>query len=91
VDSFETFPEQTEAKRRLRAALADGPAHAYLFHGPPGVGKRAAAQAFAAELLGGSERALRNAHPDLYILEPVGDQIRIDEIRELRRDLHMRP
>jgi DNA polymerase-3 subunit delta' len=91
VDSFETFPEQIEAKRRLRAALAEGPAHAYLFHGPPGVGKRAAAQAFAAELLGGSDRALRNAHPDLYLLEPVGDQIRIDEIRDLRRDLHMRP
>ena len=91
MDSFETFPEQVEAKRRLAAALADGPAHAYLFHGPPGVGKRAAAQAFAAELLGGSERALRNAHSDLYILEPVGDQIRIDEIRALRRDLHMRP
>ena len=91
MDSFETFPEQTEAKRRLRAALADGPAHAYLFHGPPGVGKRAAAQAFAAELLGGSDRALRNSHPDLYVLVPVGDQIRIDEIRELRRDLHMRP
>ena len=91
MDSFETFPEQTEAKRLLRAALADGPAHAYLFHGPPGVGKRAAAQAFAAELLGGSDRALRNSHPDVYVLVPVGDQIRIDEIRELRRDLHMRP
>jgi DNA polymerase-3 subunit delta' len=25
------------------------------------------------------------------VLEPVGDQIRIDDIRELRRDLHMRP
>src|SRR5439155_20229373 len=30
-------------------------------------------------------------HPDLYVLEPVGDQIRIDEIRGLRSDLHMRP
>jgi DNA polymerase-3 subunit delta' len=30
-------------------------------------------------------------HPDLYVLEPLGDQIRIDEVRELRRDLHMRP
>jgi DNA polymerase-3 subunit delta' len=25
------------------------------------------------------------------VLEPLGDQIRIDEIRALRRDLHMRP
>jgi len=91
VDSFERLPEQEEAKRLLRAALAERPAHAYLLHGPPGVGKRAAALAFAAELLGDAARVERRTHPDLYVLEPLGDQIRIDEIRELRRDLHMRP
>jgi DNA polymerase-3 subunit delta' len=91
VDSFETFPEQPEAKRLLRAALADGPAHAYLFHGPPGVGKSRAALAFAAELIGEPDRVLRKAHPDVYTLERVGDQIRIDDVRELRHDLHMRP
>ncbi|HEY2936710.1 MAG TPA: hypothetical protein VGJ25_08920 [Gaiellaceae bacterium] len=91
MDSFEPLPEQAEAKRLLRAALADGPAHAYLLHGPPGVGKRAAARAFAGELIGEVDRVLRDAHPDVYTLEPVGDQIRIDEIRALRRDLHMRP
>ena len=87
----EAVPEQPEAKRLLGAALAE-PAHAYLFHGPPCVGKRNVAVAFAAALLGGDPgRALRRAHPDLYVLEPLGDQIRIDPIRELRRDLHMRP
>ena len=91
VDSFETFPEQEEAKALLRAALADGPAHAYLFHGPRGVGKRRAALAFAGELIGDRDRVGRRAHPDLYVLEPLGDQIRIDVIRALRRDLHMRP
>jgi DNA polymerase-3 subunit delta' len=92
VDSFETFPEQPEAKRLLRAALADdAPAHAYLFHGPRGVGKRRAALAFAAELIGSQDRVLRHAHPDVYPLEPIGDQIRIGDIRELRHDLHMRP
>jgi DNA polymerase-3 subunit delta' len=91
VDAFETFPEQTEAKRLLRAAIAEGPAHAYLFHGPPGVGKRTAALAFAAELIGDSVRVERRAHPDVYVVEPVGDQIRIDDVRALRRDLHMRP
>src|SRR5439155_23875959 len=33
----------------------------------------------------------RGAHPDLYTLEPVGDQILIDDIRALHHDLHMRP
>ena len=112
MNAFESFPEQAEAKRLLRAAVADeGPAHAYLFHGPSGVGKRAAAIAFAGELIATSSRAKpasspdaaaksaasdrgrveRGAHPDVYLIEPIGDQIRIDDIRELRRDLHMRP
>ena len=91
MDGFETFPEQAEAKRLLRAALAEGPAHAYLLHGPPGVGKRRAATVFAGELLGDRERTARGTHPDFYLLAPLGDQIRIDDVRELRRDLHMRP
>ena len=91
MSTFETYSEQLDAKRLLAATLADGPVHGYLFHGPPGVGKRRAALAFAADLLGDAERVLRRAHPDLYVLEPLGDQIRIDAVRELRRDLHMRP
>jgi DNA polymerase-3 subunit delta' len=89
--SFDALPEQLEAKGLLSAALAEGPAHAYLLHGPPGVGKRDLALLFAAELLGDHARVERRTHPDLYVLEPLGDQIRIDDIRELRRDLHMRP
>jgi DNA polymerase-3 subunit delta' len=89
--TFNAVAEQAEAKRLLEAALAEGPAHAYLLHGPPGVGKRAVAFLFAAELLGDHARVARALHPDLYVLEPLGDQIRIDDIRALRRDLHMRP
>jgi len=88
---LDAVPEQEEAKGLLRAALAAKPAHAYLFHGPRGVGKRRAALAFAAELLGEHDRVLRGSHPDLYVLEPLGDQIRIDDIRLLHHDLHMRP
>src|SRR6201987_676197 len=91
VSGFEPVPEQHEAKRLLAAALVEGPAHAYLLHGPAGVGKRELARRFAAELLGDRARVERGTHPDLYVLEPLGDQIRIDDIRELRRDLHMRP
>ena len=83
----EAVREQSEAKRLLDAALAEGPAHAYLFHGPPGVGKRTLSRAFARALIG----TTRRVHPVLYELEALGEMIRIDAIRELRRDLHMRP
>jgi DNA polymerase-3 subunit delta' len=91
MEPFESVPEQPEAKRLLGAALAEGPAHAYLLHGPPGVGKRTAAFAFAAALLGDERRVLERVHPDLYLLEPLGEMIRIDDVRSLRHDLHMRP
>jgi DNA polymerase-3 subunit delta' len=88
---FDEIEEQHEAKRLLGAALREGPAHAYLFYGPPGVGKWRAAVQLAAELIGDHGRVERGAHPDVYVLEPLGDQIRIDAVREMRRDLHMRP
>jgi DNA polymerase-3 subunit delta' len=81
------FSEQPEASRLLEAAIGEGAAHAYLFHGPAGVGKRETARVFGRALL----QTDRKTHPDLYELDPVGDMIRIDAIRELRRDLHMRP
>jgi DNA polymerase-3 subunit delta' len=87
VSAFARFSEHPEAGRHLDAALREGPAHAYLFHGPPGVGKSEVARAFARELLG----TTREVHPDLYELDALGEMIRIDAVRELRRDLHMRP
>jgi DNA polymerase III subunit delta' len=92
VSTFAHFSERPtfehpEAGRLLDAALREGPAHAYLFHGPPGVGKREVARTFARALIG----TTRAVHPDLYELDALGEMIRIDAIRELRRDLHMRP
>ena len=88
---FADVPEQPEAKRLLEAALAEGLAHAYLLHGPAGVGKRAAARAFAGTLLGDPRRVDAGIHPDLRVVEALGEMIRIDEIRALHHDLHMRP
>lgn len=87
MTTFARFSEHPEAGRLLDAALREGPAHAYLFHGPPGVGKREVARTFARALLD----TAREFHPDLYELDALGEMIRIDAIRELRRDLHMRP
>jgi DNA polymerase-3 subunit delta' len=91
MERFASVPEQPEAKRLLAAALAEGGAQAYLLHGPPGVGKRTAAFAFASALLGDDRRVEARTHPDLYLLEPLGEMIRIDDVRALRHDLHMRP
>jgi DNA polymerase-3 subunit delta' len=83
---------QARARISLTAALAAGPSHAYLFRGPRGAGKRAAARAFAAEILAtGAEdpddarrRALLDPspHPDLVWLVPRGAQHLVDEVRE---------
>lgn len=91
LDVFASVPEQLEAKRLLASALQDGSAHAFLLHGPAGTGKRTAATALAGALLGDPGRVAARTHPDLYVVEPLGEWIRIDEIRALRHDLHMRP
>ncbi|HEY5976435.1 MAG TPA: AAA family ATPase, partial [Solirubrobacterales bacterium] len=76
----------------LGAALSSGPAHAYLFRGPRGAGKRTTARAFAAEILAvgaeDPEDARRRAmldpspHPDLVWLTPSGAQHMVEVVRE---------
>jgi len=83
---------QPRARVALSAALATGPSHAYLFRGPRGAGKAAAARAFAAEILAtgavdpddARRRALLDPspHPDLVWLQPRGAQHMVEEIRE---------
>jgi DNA polymerase-3 subunit delta' len=80
------------ARMVLGSALAAGaPSHAYLFHGPPGTGKRAAARALAAELLaegspdpdGARLRVAHGSHPDLTWVVPSGAHVmRVDDVEQ---------
>ena len=82
---------QPRAAFALAAALS-APSHAYLFRGPRGSGKAAAARAFAAELLAegaadpddARRRALLDPspHPDLVWLRPPGAQHLVEDVRE---------
>ncbi|MBB6674887.1 DNA polymerase III subunit delta' [Cohnella nanjingensis] len=98
-----SIPGQERAKTLLRGALRSGKiAHAYLFAGPSGTGRRAMAQAFAQTLLcerGGDDacgeclqcrKVMHGNHPDLHRIEPDGATVKIEQIRELQRELSYR-
>jgi DNA polymerase-3 subunit delta' len=85
------------ALRFLERALVGGEvAHAYLFYGPPGVGKRMVARRFGAALVAGGDagaedRARRGLHPDLTGIEPEGAFTTIGQVREVVRLAASRP
>jgi DNA polymerase-3 subunit delta' len=86
----EATADQPGVRPALAAAIAQ-PFHAYLFAGPPGSGKSAAARALAAELLAAGvsdpddtrRRVLADPspHPDLVWLRPPGTQHLVEEVR----------
>jgi DNA polymerase-3 subunit delta' len=89
--------QPTVVEHLQRAAVH--PVHAYLFLGPPGSGKRAAARAFAALLLDptgdiGSRDvrlALAGEHPDVREVERQGASISRDQIVEVIRQAATAP
>ena len=102
--SFATIQAQPAALSTLRNALAaERLAHAYLFVGPSGVGKKRTALALAQALLcpeqagTGCEscatcRAVANgAHPDLSLVAPQAGKttLGIDQVRELQHFLSL--
>jgi DNA polymerase III subunit delta' len=96
---FDEVVGQPGAIAQLRAA-ARRPVHAYLLHGPPGSGRRAAARGLAAALLcphGGCgecnacRRALNGTHPDLVVVERAGAALDVDEARTIIMRAQRRP
>jgi DNA polymerase-3 subunit delta' len=91
---------------RLKRAVSRGQLpHSYLFAGPAGIGKFAAARALASRLLcdaPGSDacnacssclEAASETHPDLSIVRAAEGttEIKIDQVRDLRRRLRLHP
>lgn len=82
---------QVRAREILQSSIAKS-VHAYLFVGPAGTGKLAAARSFAAALVcpfGGCgdcaycRDALRQIHPDITVFERQGASISVDEARDI--------
>jgi DNA polymerase-3 subunit delta' len=92
VNTLAGTEDHPHARMVLGAALEAGaPSHAYLFHGPPGTGKRTAARALAAELLAEGEpdadaargRVHAGTHPDLTWVRPTGAHVmRVSDVDE---------
>jgi DNA polymerase-3 subunit delta' len=86
----------------IRRTLASGrTAHAYLFSGPDGVGKKKIATAFIEALFCGNDEGCGTCpsckkiasgnHPDIHLLEPDGQFIKVDQVRDLQKELAYRP
>ncbi|MDZ4655612.1 MAG: DNA polymerase III subunit delta' [Coriobacteriia bacterium] len=84
-----------------QAATTATVAHAYLFVGPTGVGKKTAARALACALFcddGGCGacstcyRIRSGLHPDVRVLRPAGAATyMIEQVREVIHDVHLKP
>ena len=72
------------------------PSHAYLFAGPPSVGKATVALAFAAALVSTSDesrqRVMRHSHPDVVVIGPEGrSSLGVDQARQAIGAASLRP
>lgn len=102
--SWHTVLDQTRVVDALQRAIAtERVAHAYLFYGPDGVGKRAVALAFAQALQcaeGGDapcgvctpcRKVARLIHPDVHVLLPQPSDAEADDVGERLQRLAEQP
>lgn len=100
--TFDTITGHKQQKNILLHALgSQHVAHAYLFAGPDGIGKRMMALAFARALLcengtgcgecSACTKVDHGNHPDIHLLDADNSSIKIDQIRTLQQELSLRP
>lgn len=102
---FTGLSGQEKAKRLVTRSLQAGRIpHAYLFRGPDGVGKRLFALGVAAAIncrrrlgvsaCGSCSSCMKfrsENHPDILVVRPVKGAIKIEQIRQLTKDLSYPP
>lgn len=99
--NFDSISGHQQQIKILKAAIEhERVAHAYLFDGPDGIGKKLVAKLFARAFLCESANGCghcasctqmaADSHPDFYPLEPDATAIKIDQIRTLQPQLTLR-
>ncbi len=95
--------QELAVKCLTRSLARDRITHAYLFTGPEGVGQNEAATILAQSLnclensrgpcgsCSSCRRILAHNYPDVRRVLPEGNNIKIDQIRALRKDIYYRP
>ena len=102
MKQVEWVGQDGKMEQLMRSVHAGRIVHALLFSGPRGTGKRTAAKWFSQAMLCRGEdkpcgvcpackRFLADAHPDVKVIRPEKNIIKVDAIRELIDYLSMRP
>ena len=101
---FDAVLGQQQALQQLHLALRTGHiAHAYLFSGIEGIGKRTAAVAFAKALnclthaddccdtCAACRKTEKRLHPDVFFVEPDKNLIKIEQVRDIQKKIIFKP
>ena len=100
---FENILGNDKIKELLETSIKNNKvSHSYLFVGMSGIGKKMIAKEFAKAILCLSENKYcnncksciefdSNNNPDFFCLEPDGNSIKIDMIRELQKNIQEKP
>ena len=100
---FENILGNDSIKNMLKQTIISGQiSHSYLMIGIPGIGKKLIAHKYAKAILCLGENQIcdtcksctefdTNNHPDFLCVEPDGNSIKIEQIRELQKRIQEKP